>query len=492
MREAFHLPFGQIRVCCLGVVAYILCFHGAWCAAQTAGARATVFNGFVVDVTITNSGYWYSVPPSVTFLGGGGAGAMAVATNITNGSVASIKIIDAGTGYTTPPEIVIEPPLFDLHDTLVGYWPFEGNLYDHSDYSDQNGTISGSISYLSGAVGTGAAISGTSYVSFGDPSDGRFDIALNQDFSAALWVKTTMSSGLWYPMLLTKDLGWNNDTRVGWAIHFDMTDNGLPVFVTMVPPAGPGWCQALGSRVNNGEWHFLTATKRGPMLAFYVDGLLRGSGSCANGNYSTSIPLRLGWSENTTFAAYQGAVDELRLYKRALEPREIACLYERLPVITHPKSLRSYWGQTATFSVTVRGDGPMFYQWFKDGQAMQDQTNAAIQITNIQNPDAGVYSVTVSNLYGRVYSRPATLEVNAAGVVPGLYAGFTLNGPIGQEYTIQATTNLGDTNSWITLTNITLDQPVSWWFDKRAPVHSSDPVTSSNYLRNFYRVLPGH
>ena len=151
-----------------------------FCQAQiTAGGTATILSGFVVGVTVTNGGSGYSVPPTVNFTGGGGSGAIAFA-QITNGYVSSINVSNTGSGYSTPPTVVIEPPLFDLNDTLVGYWPFEGNVNDASGKGG-NGTVSGSISYPAGTVGKAAAFNGATYVDFDDPSDGRYDIAPGQN-----------------------------------------------------------------------------------------------------------------------------------------------------------------------------------------------------------------------------------------------------------------------------------------------------------------------
>jgi hypothetical protein len=251
----------------VAICSTLLSVSSTECLGQTtAEATAIVYHtGFLVDVIVTKGGSGYSVPPQVSFIGGGGSGAAASAV-ISNGVVTRIIIDSNGAGYTSAPTVVVEPPLFDLTANLVGYWPFDGNANDASG-KGQNGTVNGVASFVEGFVGSGSVSLGGGFIDFGDPSDGRFDIGLGEDFSVSLWVKTTMNSGFWYPMLLTKDLGWDNPTRVGWAIHFDTSDNGLPAFAAMVPA---GWGAFVGRRVNDGQWHLLTVTKRGTMLAFYV------------------------------------------------------------------------------------------------------------------------------------------------------------------------------------------------------------------------------
>jgi hypothetical protein len=91
--------------------------------------------------------------------------------------------------------------------------------------------------------------------------------------------------------------------------------------------------------------------------------------------------------------------------------------------------------------------------------------------------------VVVSSPYGSVTNTPEQVVVNPASVSIGLFAGVIIRGTVGYNYSIQATTNLNDVNSWVTLTNIILATPVQVWNDDSVDVHTSP--------QNFYRVLPG-
>ena len=78
-------------------------------AQRTATAVATLSNGAVDAVTVTDPGEGYLYPPSVSITGGGGVGATATAT-ISDGSVRSITVTAPGGGYTNVPEVVVGPP----------------------------------------------------------------------------------------------------------------------------------------------------------------------------------------------------------------------------------------------------------------------------------------------------------------------------------------------------------------------------------------------
>jgi hypothetical protein len=143
------------------------------------------------------------------------------------------------------------------------------------------------------------------------------------------------------------------------------------------------------------------------------------------------------------------------------------------------------WGQSPTLSVGAVGSGILNYQWFFNGAAIPGATNNGYMLNGVQFTNAGMYSVVVSSDYGSVTNAPYQVVVNPANVSLTLNPTTIIQGTIGYSYIIQSTTNLGNTNSWITETNITLTQPIQNWTD-----YSVDTSKSGN-SRKFYRVLPG-
>lgn len=63
----------------------------------------------VQGVEIVNAGFGYTVPPKVSFIGGGGSGTSAT-TEISDGIVGIITITNGGSGYTSPPTVTISSP----------------------------------------------------------------------------------------------------------------------------------------------------------------------------------------------------------------------------------------------------------------------------------------------------------------------------------------------------------------------------------------------
>lgn len=94
---------------------------------------------------------------------------------------------------------------------------------------------------------------------------------------------------------------------------------------------------------------------------------------------------------------------------------------QAVPTITsQPANQAVTAGQIASFTVLVSGTGSLSYQWRKDGTAISGATNATLSLTNVQNANAGSYTVVVSNSAGNVTSNASTLTVIPAAVPPSI------------------------------------------------------------------------
>src|ERR1019366_4340647 len=126
---------------------------------------------------------------------------------------------------------------------------------------------------------------------------------------------------------------------------------------------------------------------------------------------------------------FNGQVDEVRIYNRALSSNDVAQLYAfeaDLPVITsQPQSRIVPQGSTVSFGVMATARNPLTYQWSENGLPVADATNATWVIPNVQPSQAGLYTVAISNGLTGVVSAPAALAVlstSGAGA-----PGFTSN-----------------------------------------------------------------
>jgi len=92
------------------------------------------------------------------------------------------------------------------------------------------------------------------------------------------------------------------------------------------------------------------------------------------------------------------------------------------PSVSQPASITVMVGQTATFSVTATGTGPLTYQWFQNATAIPGATGSTYTISDAGMSQSGsTFTVIVSNGQGSAKGGPATLTVqNSAPVAKSL------------------------------------------------------------------------
>jgi uncharacterized repeat protein (TIGR03803 family) len=150
-------------------------------------------------------------------------------------------------------------------------------------------------------------------------------------------------------------------------------------------------------------------------------------------------------------------------------------------IITQPQSQTNNAGATVTFVVSATSLKPLSYQWQKNGTNLFDDghisgaTSNALNITNISDADASVYSIIVSNSNGGVTnyvtltvddlpfitSKPIsktvlvgsniTFNVTVYGAPPFVFQWYFKGAPVGSP-------TAGTNSSFFTLTNVGTNQ----------------------------------
>jgi hypothetical protein len=205
---------------------------------------------------------------------------------------------------TTPPD-------------MKALYAFEGNALDTSG-SGNHGTAT-AVSYVAGKVGSQAAqFNGTnSYVSI--------PRAVQDDFTVAMWVKTTDNGG-W-----AGAQWWAGKGLVDGEVGGGGADWGTALvdgkFVLGVGSVSGDTTLASSVNINDGAWHHVAAARNNTSgaMAVYVDGVLRGSGTGPTGSRTFPSGLRIG-SLQTGNNFLNGTLDDVRLYDRILTVGEIAGL----------------------------------------------------------------------------------------------------------------------------------------------------------------------
>ncbi len=90
-------------------------------------------------------------------------------------------------------------------------------------------------------------------------------------------------------------------------------------------------------------------------------------------------------------------------------------------IMADPSSRTVAPGESATFSTAASGDGPLSYQWERDGAAIASANTASYTTAAATTADNGAkFRVVVSNSAGKATSNEATLSVTTTAAVPSL------------------------------------------------------------------------
>jgi len=200
--------------------------------------------------------------------------------------------------------------LGSLTDGLIAYYPFDGDVKDKALNND--GIDNTSAGYVSGKVGSEAK-------DF-DGNDDFVDVpsfSTLDSFTLAVWGKVdNPSDGNIDPLIAINDnQRWYIANRESGIMRLRMDDGS---------GTGHSFDYSLDSK-----WHFYVITWNGEEFRAYADGSLLGSENVGSQRSTFSKGNRVGDWEDTNHYYLEGAVDDVRIYDRALSRPEVKELYQR-------------------------------------------------------------------------------------------------------------------------------------------------------------------
>jgi len=201
---------------------------------------------------------------------------------------------------------------------LVAYYAFDGNLRD-SNGTFAAGTVIGSkIDEAGGSLGYEAGLRGSAAV-FNGATGVRLPNGLisTNSYTVALWVKPAQLTALTPTFFGAR-------TPDAWVSLLPM-GHGFVNGATMLW-SGTAWYDAgSGMNVPAGQWSHLAFSVNNGAVNVYVNGVRRFSGASFP-NVFTTVSGVFALGVNWWDAPYKGAMDELRIYNRALSDAEVAGL----------------------------------------------------------------------------------------------------------------------------------------------------------------------
>jgi hypothetical protein len=269
---------------------------------------------------------------------------------------------------------------------IISWWPAGGNALD-AITNHNNGYPSNGVTYVAGEVGQTFSFNGVNQV-VGVPDATSLDPT--NAITLESWIYTSTNSANDAIAVLGKDNPYGSrQYLLGLA-----NDAGTWVFRAHIGlPDGLHYFDGSTSILTQ-TWYHVAMTYDGSYLKLYVNGSLDGSASLSGAIITSSEKLLIGGSVPGPWD-YNGLVDELSIYNRALSQTEIQAIYnagaagKSNPNCVSPSTNAVGWwpgdGNVYDLAHTNFGSlhGGVTYKSGVVGQAFSfDGSTGYIQITN--------------------------------------------------------------------------------------------------------------
>ena len=245
------------------------------------------------------------------------------------------KLYQAGTGVT----LDTSNPQALTGGGLVGHWSFDGKYVNwatgqalDSSGNGRNGSLvnmSTTTSPAIGKIGQALALSGNndavSVSSAGLPSG-------NAPRSLSVWIKTLQApASSNYPGIVEYGTRVNNQNYLLslFPANGQLQGNCNIQGTVGISFWGSNGTACAGVAVNDGKWHHVVVTYDGTSNRIYLDGVLKNT-QTPSPSPSTVLGSALVISETSNtngIPPFQGSIDDVRIYNRAISPSEVQALY---------------------------------------------------------------------------------------------------------------------------------------------------------------------
>jgi hypothetical protein len=215
------------------------------------------------------------------------------------------------------------PPPTECPEDMISYWNFDDCVSPYEDYlADNDATCTNCPDCTPGIVDNAVQFNGVDdAVSVVD--DDSFDWGVGQSFSIEYWMKST--SGFSGNEVIIGRQGPTHPQPHIWTGGHDDGDQAIFVlFDSSGSNGGNDQWPKSGTDISDGQWHHIVAVKDSTHIRIYVDGVEKQAvPKTYPAGFGSTTNLNIGWLNLGSGYYYEGALDEVALYNRALTLTEI-------------------------------------------------------------------------------------------------------------------------------------------------------------------------
>ncbi|HXA45690.1 MAG TPA: LamG-like jellyroll fold domain-containing protein, partial [Candidatus Angelobacter sp.] len=292
---------------------------------------------------------------------------------------------------TPPPPVTncVPPPA-----GLVGWWKGEDNGNDSA--GTNNATVSAGVAYASAEVGQGFSLSGQADQII-VPDAPALNFSSNQDFSIEAWIQPLASPANFQDVMVIveKRIAPDTITQLGYQLALGSGVLGLQMADVLAPYSWHNF--SAGPDLRDGKFHHVAVSVQRNSTSggqFFIDGNLVSTfdPTVCPGDLSNTGPFRIGNVAVPGLAAnYDGIIDEVSLYNRALTATEVQSIYNAgsqgkcppqppvadatatIPLVISLNNSNATAVLDGSLSSDPEGD-PLQYYWFVNNAATASAT----------------------------------------------------------------------------------------------------------------------
>ena len=206
---------------------------------------------------------------------------------------------------------------------LIAYYPFNQNAIDMSG-NNNNGKVNGAIltSDRNGNEKSAYTFDGVNDFIYVPDSE---ILRITGQITISAWFKTDYA--LAFAGIVCK--AEPREPRHGYLI--DINDNNkVRIDVINDHSKGIGGTLVSDNDLTDNKWHHVLFCYDGKLLKLYIDGTLEKELFYDKGLQANGEPLLIGWDESTWLSHrhFKGSLDDIRIYNRALNKKEIVRLFK--------------------------------------------------------------------------------------------------------------------------------------------------------------------